>query len=68
MPVTKEFKTIAEQIAILDSRHLKFKDKKKAAELLSKYNYFDLINGFESMLLNHNAPDKEYQRIFFLMI
>ena len=31
MPVTKEFKTIAEQIAILDSRHLKFKDKKKAA-------------------------------------
>ena len=65
MPVTKEFKTIAEQIAILDSRHLKFKDKKKAAELLSKYNYFDLINGFESMLLNHNAPDKEYKNVYF---
>lgn len=52
MPVTKDFKTIDEQIAILDSRHLKFKSKKKAAELLGRYNYFDLINGFESMLLN----------------
>lgn len=50
MPVTKDFKTIDEQIAILESRQLKFKNKKKAAELLSRYNYFDVINGFESIL------------------
>lgn len=65
MPVTKEFKTIDEQIAILDSRHLKFKNKKKAAELLRQYNYFDLINGFESMLLKDDVPNKEYENIYF---
>ena len=58
MPVTKNFKTIDEQIAILDSRQLKFKNKKKAAELLSRYNYFDLINGFESILLKKMYPKK----------
>lgn len=65
MPVTKEFKTIDEQIAILDSRHLKFKNKKKAAELLSQYNYFDIINGFESILLKKNIPNKEYDNVYF---
>mgnify|MGYP006967141461 CR=1 FL=1 len=29
MPVTKEFKTINDQISILDGRGLKFKNKKK---------------------------------------
>ena len=51
MPVTKDFKTLDEQIEILHSRHLKFKNKKKAAELLSRYNYFDVINGLESRRL-----------------
>ena len=31
MPVTKEFKTIEEQIAGLENRNLKFKNKEKAA-------------------------------------
>lgn len=65
MPVTKEFKTIDEQIAILGSRYLKFKNKKKAAELLSRYNYFDVINGFESILLKKNVSNKEYDYIYF---
>lgn len=65
MPVTKDFKTIDEQIAVLDSRQLKFKSKKKAAELLRKYNYFDLINGFESMLLKQGTPNKEYDDVYF---
>lgn len=43
MPATKDFKTIEEQINILDSRGLKFKNRKKAAKLLSRYNYFDLV-------------------------
>lgn len=65
MPVTKDFKTIDEQIAILESRQLKFKNKKKAAELLSRYNYFDVINGFESILLKKGVPNKEYENVYF---
>ena len=65
MPVTKDFKTIDEQIAILDSRHLKFKNKKKACELLAQYNYFDVINGFESILLKKNVSNKEYDNVYF---
>lgn len=65
MPVTKDFKTIDEQIEILHSRHLKFKNKKKAAELLSQYNYFDVINGFESILLKKSVPNKEYDNVYF---
>lgn len=65
MPATKDFKTIEEQINILDSRGLKFKNRKKAAKLLSRYNYFDLVNGFESMLLKKNVPNKEYEDVYF---
>lgn len=65
MPVTKEFRTIDEQIAILDGRLLKFKNKKKAAELLRRYNYFDVINGFESILLKKSVPEKEYEDVYF---
>lgn len=39
MPETKEFKTIEQQINALDERKLKFKNKTKAREILSKYNY-----------------------------
>ena len=37
MPETKEFKTIEQQINALDERKLKFKNKTKAREILSKY-------------------------------
>lgn len=65
MPDTKEFKTIDEQISLLLERGLKFKNKKKAAKILSQYNYFDVINGFESILLNKNLAYKEYKNIYF---
>ena len=65
MPVTKDFKTIDEQITILESRQLKFKNKKKAEELLSRYNYFDVINGFESILLKKSVLNKEYENVYF---
>ena len=58
MPVTKDFKAIEEQIVCLEGRKLKFKNRKKAAEILKKYNYFDVINGFESILLKKNSPVK----------
>ena len=65
MPVTKDFKTIDEQISILDGRGLKFKNKRKAADVLRKYNYFDVINGFESILLKKNPAVNEYEGIYF---
>jgi abortive infection bacteriophage resistance protein len=65
MPITKEFKTIDEQISILRIRGLKFKNEKKAAKILSQYNYFDVINGFESILLKKNVSNKEYENVYF---
>lgn len=65
MPVTKDFKTVDEQIASLDARGLKFKNRKKAADLLKKYNYFDLINGFERILLKENIAVKKYEGVYF---
>ncbi len=65
MPVTKDFKTIEEQISGLDGRKLKFKNRKKASEILRKYNYFDVINGFESILLKKNSPVKLYEGVYF---
>jgi abortive infection bacteriophage resistance protein len=65
MPVTKDFKTVDEQISILLGRGLKFKNKKKAAKVLSQYNYFDVINGFESILLKKNVSKKEYENVYF---
>lgn len=65
MPVTKEFKTFQQQIQGLESRKLKFKDKKKSLEILGKYNYFDVINGFESILLKSGVTPKEYDDVYF---
>ena len=65
MPETKEFKTIEQQINALDERKLKFKNKTKAREILSKYNYFDIINGFETILLQPETAIKEYKNVYF---
>ncbi len=65
MPVTKPFKTIDEQIMILESRGVKVRDKKKSASILKRYNYFDVINGFESMLLDKGTLKKHYSGILF---
>lgn len=62
---TKEFKTIQEQIKILDDRGLKFKNRKKAENLLKQYNYFDMINGFESLLLKKGVSEKTYEDVYF---
>lgn len=65
MPVTKEFKTFEQQIHGLEARKLKFRNKKKSLETLQKYNYFDVINGFESILLNSGVTPKEYNGVYF---
>lgn len=65
MPVTKEYKSIQDRIATLETRKLKFKSIRKAEQVLTRYNYFDIINGFENILLKQTAPEKEYEDVFF---
>lgn len=65
MPQTKEFKTIEQQIAGLKVRKLKFKNEKKAFKILQKYNYFDIINGFESILIEPGVTPKTYNNVYF---
>ena len=64
MPITKDFKTIDEQINILKSRGLKIGNEQKAKNILKKYNYFDVINGFESFFLETASP-KTYKNTLF---
>ena len=65
MLTTKEFKTFDQQINGLIDRKLKFKNKNKALSVLKQYNYFDIINGFESILLKPNTEKKVYENVYF---
>ena len=58
----KEFKTVDEQIELLETRELKVNRYKKNKDLLLKANYFNLINGFEALLLEDNSFKKLYKR------
>jgi abortive infection bacteriophage resistance protein len=58
---SKKFKTLEEQIQLLKDRGLSFKDEIMAKDMLLKKNYFDIINGFESLLLKDpDSKDKEF--------
>lgn len=57
---SKDFKTIKERIEILKSRKLLFHDEEAAEKILLEKNYFDIVNGFETLLLNCELDDKEY--------
>ncbi|MEH7514263.1 Abi family protein [Gottfriedia acidiceleris] len=58
---SKKFKTLEEQIQLLKDRGLNFTDEKIAVDVLLKKNYFDIINGFETLLLKvPKAPNKQY--------
>ncbi|MDQ6468872.1 Abi family protein [Exiguobacterium acetylicum] len=57
---SKDFKTIKERIEILKSRKLLFRDEEVAEKILLEKNYFDIVNGFETLLLNREVADKEY--------
>ena len=59
--VNKEFKTIDERIALLKSRHLKFKNEDKAVIILQTYSYFDIINSNEKLFQNNTNNHKYYR-------
>lgn len=63
--IYKKIQNSKEQISCLEKRKLKFKNKVNAEIILKKYNYFDVVNGFESLLLKVSKSNKEYENIWF---
>lgn len=53
----KEFKTLDEQIAILEGRGLSIPDKQKAKDFLQRNNYYR-VSGYSLTLRNHDVFEK----------
>lgn len=61
MPTDKEFNTVENQIRLLKKRNLKIHNLHSAKNHLLDKNYFNLINGFETLLLDDpKNPTKNY--------
>lgn len=56
----KKFKTIEEQIEILKSRNMLIENHDKAFEILSKNNYYYIINGYKELFLDKTAKKEKY--------
>ena len=56
----KEFKTIDEQIELLQSRNLHIENKNIARKILLNNNYYYLINGYKDVFLNKNSKDEKF--------
>lgn len=56
----KVFKTIDEQIEILKLRNIIINDYAKAYKLLSKNNYYYLINGYKDLFIDSTRKDEKY--------
>lgn len=53
----KTFKTLDEQIKILESKGLKINDYEKAKEILFRENYF-FINGYRHLLISDDNGER----------
>jgi abortive infection bacteriophage resistance protein len=63
---TKLFRSIDEQVELLKNRGLIINDEPRAKKMLLERNYFDLINGFETLLLvDSKAAEKKYKDKYF---
>lgn len=56
----KEFKTIEEQIEILKTRNLRIENYDRAYEILTKNNYYYIINGYKDLFLNNKYKEEKY--------
>ncbi len=56
----KEFKTIEEQIDILKSRNVIIENYDKAYNILSRNNYYYLINGYKDLFIDFTSKDEKY--------
>lgn len=61
----KEFKTIEEQILIQRGRNLKITDEPGMVSFIQQKNYFNSINGFETIFLETSNPKKYMKRVSF---
>ena len=57
----KPFRTIDEQISILKERGLNIADEVKAKTILSKENYYNLINGYKRLFINDSEENEVYK-------
>lgn len=66
MPADKEFNTVYNQIRLLKERGLKINDVHSVKDHLLEKNYFNLINGFETLLLDDSKiqPKKYTNKSF----
>ena len=53
----KPFRTIEEQIAILESRGVVFSDKEEAARFLLSQNYYSVVNAYKEAFLDKQASN-----------
>jgi len=66
LPADKEFNSVYDQIRLLRTRNLHINDFDSAKENLLSRNYFNLINGFETLLLDDpKNPPKKYTKKTF---
>lgn len=63
----KPFRTIDQQIDLLEKRNLKFKDKEKAREILLKNNYYNLINNYSKFMINSFNSYEDNTYCFFFI-
>lgn len=56
----KEFKTIEEQIEILKSRNITVNDYNRIYQILTKNNYYYLINGYKDLFLDKTSKEEKY--------
>ena len=56
----KEFKTIDEQIELLQNRNLHIENENIAREILLNNNYYYLINGYKDVFLNKNSKEEKF--------
>lgn len=56
----KGFKTIDEQIEILKSRNIIVEDYNKIYKILTRNNYYYLINGYKDLFLDTTSESEKY--------
>ena len=56
----KEFKTIDEQIELLQSRNLYIENENIGRKILLNNNYYYLINGYKDLFLNKNSREEKF--------
>lgn len=61
MPDSKPFKTIDEQIDILESRGLIVDNRESARQFLTRNNYYSLINGYKEFFLDADKTNEDVE-------